>query len=162
MSSTPLVEPDADRVEDLLRAWSKDALQAGTVVALESTGQLDDRGQFRWLIRLAGEEKEFITLWLTLRQRTIHVEVQLMPAPEENIEEVFRFLLAKNADLYGLHLALGPESAIYLVGRVPVGELTAERVDELCGAALQYVDEIFPTAMSMGLSSMYRRRRRNS
>ena len=54
------------------------------------------------------------------------------------------------------------ESAIYLVGRVPVGELTHERLDELCGAALHYVDEIFPTAMSMGLGSLYRRRRRTS
>jgi len=26
---------------------------------------------------------------------------------------------------------------------------------------MHYVDEIFPTAMSMGLASLYRRRRRN-
>jgi hypothetical protein len=162
VSSTPIVEPDALRVESLLRAWSDEAVGNGTLVALESTGQLDDRGQFRWLVRLAGEEKEFITLWLTLRQRTIHIEVQLMPAPEEHIEEVYRYLLTKNADLYGLHVALGPEAAIYLMGRIPVGELSNDRMDELCGAALTYVDEIFPTAMSMGLSSMYRRRRRNS
>ena len=143
----------------MLREWSVQWTNTGVLRALETTGVADERGQFRWLLRLAGEEKEFVTLWLSLRQRTVHVEVQLMPAPEENVAEVYRFLLLKNADLYGLHLALGPESAIYLVGRVPVGEMSADRLDELCGAALHYVDEIFPTAMAMGLGSLYRRRR---
>jgi hypothetical protein len=41
---------------------------------------------------------------------------------------------------------------------VPTGELTVDRLDELVGATVTYVDEIFPTAMSMGLASMYRRR----
>ena len=41
----------------------------------------DDRGHFHWLIRLRGEEKDFITLWLSLRQRTVHVETEVMPRP---------------------------------------------------------------------------------
>ena len=163
MSSTPIAASDsASRVDAVLQSWSEQWFASGVLTALESTGEADARGQYRWLLRLAGEEKEFITLWLSLRQRTVHVEAQLMPAPEERIEEVYRFLLTKNAELYGLHVALGPENAIYLVGRVPVGELTSERLDELCGAALHYVDEIFPTAMAMGLGSLYRRRRKST
>lgn len=161
MTSTPIADEDAaSSIDALLRSWSVEWFDSGVLVALESTGTVDERGQSRWLLRLAGDEKEFITLWLTLRQRTVHVEAQLMPAPEERVAEVYRYLLVKNADLYGLHLALGPEDAIYLVGRVPAGDLDAARLDELCGAALHYVDEIFPTAMSMGLGSLYRRRRR--
>ena len=160
MTGPPLADADAaPRLDAMLHAWSAPWFTSGVLMALESTGAADERGHYRWLLRLRGEEKEFITLWLTLRQRTVHVEAQLMPAPEERVEEVYHFLLAKNADLYGLHLALGPESAIYLVGRVPVAEVTAERLDELCGAAIHYVDEIFPTAMSLGLGSLYRRRR---
>ena len=162
MSSTPIAaQNSASRVDALLRSWSEQWFASGVLKALESTGEPDARGQYRWLLRLAGDEKEFITLWLSLRQRTLHVEAQLMPAPEERIEEVYRYLLTKNAELYALHLALGPENAVYLVGRVPIGELTSERLDELCGAALHYVDEIFPTAMTMGLGSLYRRRRKN-
>ena len=97
-------------------------------------------------------------LWLTLRQRTVFLETQVMPAAEENLEALYKFLLVKNADLRDLHLAIGPEQGIYLVGHIPVGEVTLERLDELVGATVHYVDEIFPTAMSLGLASLYRRR----
>lgn len=160
MTSTPIAdEGAAQRLDDVLRSWSATWFDTGVLAALETTGVPDDRGQHRWLLRLRGDEKEFVTLWLTLRQRTVHIEAQVMPAPDERVEDVYRFLLAKNADLHELHLALGPESAIYLVGRVPVAEVDADRLDEICGAALHYVDEIFPTAMSLGFGSLYRRRR---
>ena len=159
MSSTPIANDNAaEHLAATLTRWSEPWFASGVLCAMETTGTADERGQHRWLLRLAGDEKEFITLWLTLRQRTVHLEAQLMPAPGERIEEVYRYLLAKNADLFGLHLALGPEKAIYLVGRVPVSELTGERLDELCGAALKYVEEIFPTAMSLGHGALYRRR----
>jgi hypothetical protein len=163
VTKTPIARADSpERIDAVLREWSEEWFASGALAAIESTGTADERGQHRWLLRLRGEEKEFITLWLTLRQRTVHVEAQLMPAPEAEVAEVYRYLMAKNADLYELHLALGPESAIYLVGRVPADEVTKERLDEICGAALHYVDEIYPTAMSMGLPSMYRRRRRGT
>ncbi len=82
-----------------------------------------------------------------------------MPTPQENVEKLYRYLLVKNHELRELHLAIGPEAGIYLVTQVPVGELTIERLDELVGATVTYVDEMFPTVMSMGLPSVYRRRR---
>ncbi len=82
-----------------------------------------------------------------------------MPAPEENREELYRYLMVKNHELRELHLAIGPEEGIYLVTQVPIQELTVERLDELVGATVTYVDEIFPTAMTMGLGSVYRRRK---
>ena len=122
----------------------------------------DDRGHFHWLIRLHGEEKNVITVWLSLRQRTVHVETELMPAPEENHEELYRYSLVKNAELRLVHLAIGPEDGIFLMTDIPVGEVTLERLDELVGAIVTYVDEIFPTAMTMGYGSLYRRRRKSS
>ncbi len=119
----------------------------------------DDRGHFHWLIRLKGEEKDVITLWLSLRQRTVYAETELMPAPEENREELYRYLMVKNHELRELHFAIGPEAGIYLVTQIPIQELTVERLDELVGATVTYVDEIFPTAMTMGLGSVYRRRK---
>ncbi|HEV3267086.1 MAG TPA: type III secretion system chaperone, partial [Acidimicrobiales bacterium] len=120
----------------------------------------DDKGHFHWLIRLKGEEKDVITLWLSLRQRTVYAETELMPAPEENREELYRYLMVKNHELRELHLAIGPEAGIYLVTQIPIQELTVERLDELVGATVTYVDEIFPTAMTMGLGSVYRRRKK--
>ena len=45
--------------------------------------------------------------------------------------------------------------------QIPIGELTIERLDELVGATLAYVDEIFPTVMTMAFPGLYRRRKKN-
>jgi len=139
-------------------AWATQ-WHASALLGVEHEPSPDDRGHFHWLIRLKGDEKDVITLWLSLRQRTVHVETEVTPAPAENRETLYRYLLVKNAELRELHLAIGPEDGIYLMAQIPIGELTTERLDEVVGATLTYVEEIYPTAMTMGLSSLYRRRR---
>lgn len=76
-----------------------------------STRAADERGHWRWLVRLRGDEKDVVATWLTLRQRTVHVETEVTPAPQENHEALYRYLLIKNAELHGVHLALGWGSA---------------------------------------------------
>src|SRR5207237_728222 len=71
----------------------------------------------RWFLRLRGEERDFTTIWLTLGQRTLHYETYFLPAPEESQREVYEYLLRRNAKLFGMRFAIGPEDAIYLVGQ---------------------------------------------
>lgn len=157
--SAPIGDTDAPlKLDEVVRAWQRQWHQSGFVGEVEHAKHPDDKGHHHWMIRLRGEEKGVIALWLTLRQRTVYFETELMPAPEENREALYRFLLVKNAELRGLHLAIGPEEGIYLITEVPVAEVTLERLDELVGATLHYIDEIFPTAMGLGLASLYRRR----
>ena len=160
MSAPLRDETTAPRLDGLLRTWAEQWHAAGLVGEIEHRATPDDRGHFHWLVRLKGEEKDVITIWLSLRQRSVFVETEVMPAPEENREDLYRYLLVKNAHLRGLHLAIGPEDGIYLVTSMPVGELSIAKLDELVGATVAYVDEIFPTAMAMGLASLYRRRPR--
>jgi hypothetical protein len=160
MSRAPLSEADAAvRLDETLHQWAELWNASAFVGQIEHQASPDDKGHFHWLIRLKGEERDVITLWLSLRQRTVFAETELMPAPDEHREELYRFLMVKNHELRELHFAIGPEDGIYLVAQVPVNELTIERMDELVGATVHYVDEIFPTAMTMGLPSVYRRRR---
>ena len=160
MTRAPLSDADAAlRLDETLHEWANLWNASAFVGQIEHQPLPDDKGHFHWLIRLKGEERDVITLWLSLRQRTVFAETELMPAPDENREELYRYLMVKNHELRELHLAIGPEDGIYLVAQVPVNELTIERMDELVGATVHYVDEIFPTAMTMGLSSVYRRRR---
>jgi hypothetical protein len=149
-------------LDAVIREWVELWRAAGQVGEVEHQPHPDDRGHFHWLVRVRAEEKPYVTIWLSLRQRTVHVETEVMAAPEENREELFRYLLTRNADLREVHLAIGPEAGIYLVAAVPVGELDLARLDELVGATLTYVDEVYPTAMSMGLPSLYRRRPRTA
>jgi hypothetical protein len=160
VTRAPLSDADAAaRLNETLREWAAQWHASSFVGEIEHQDQPDDRGHFHWLIRLKGDERDVITLWLSLRQRTVFAETELMPAPEESVEALYRYLLVKNHDLRELHLAIGPEAGIYLVTQVPIHELTIERMDELVGATVTYVDEMFPTVMSMGLPSLYRRRR---
>lgn len=160
MSSAPIADADAaTQLDEIVGEWATQWRDGGVLREIAHNPLPDDRGQYHWLIRLRGEEKDVIALWLTLRQRTVHLETQVMPAAEENSEALYRYLLVKNAELRGLRLAIGPEDGIYLMAEVPAGELNVERLDELVGASVIYVDEIFPTAMSIGLASLYRRRR---
>jgi Putative bacterial sensory transduction regulator len=150
----------AGRLNETIQLWSQQ-WSASSLLGIEHQPSPDDRGHFHWLIRLKGEEKSVITMWLSLRQRSVHVETELMPAPEQNREALLRFLLVKNAELRDVHFAIGPEEGIYLMTQIPINEVDIERLDELVGATLTYVDEIYPTAMTMGLPALYRRRPRN-
>ena len=47
---------------------------------------------------MRGEEKDFITVWLTLGQRTLRYETYVLPAPEENEQQVLRALLLRRND----------------------------------------------------------------
>lgn len=162
MERAPVGAPDsAQRLDETIGRWATQWSANASLLGIEHQSSPDDRGHFHWLIRLRGDERDVITLWLSLRQRTVHVETEVMPAPEEHREDLYRYLLVKNAELRELHLAIGPEDGIYLMTQVPIHEVSVERLDELVGAAITYVDEIFPTAMAMGLSTLYRRRRRD-
>lgn len=162
MTRAPLGDAHSAReLDEIVSTWAQQ-WRASALLGVEHQTLPDDRGHFHWLIRLKGEEKDVITLWLSLRQRTVHVETEVTPAPEENRETLFRYLLVKNAELRELHLAIGPEDGIYLMAQIPIRELTKERLDEVVGATLTYVEEIYPTAMTIGLSSLYRRRRKSS
>ena len=113
-----------------------------------------------WYIRLRGDEKDFLTIWLTVRQRTMHHETQVMPAPETNVRETYEYVLRRNADVCQMRFALGPEDAIYLVGEVPVTSVDDGELDRIVGSSLAYVDAVFPVAMSIGFAGRYRRRPR--
>lgn len=141
-------------------SWAAQELAAGGALVAVDRQQGGDpiTGAPRWYLRLRGEEKEFVTVWLTLRQRTLWHEAQFMPAPETNIEATWEYLLKRNADLIGVSFALGAEDAIYLVGRVPVSRVDATELDRIVGASLAYTDECFPTAMTLGYEGRYRRR----
>ena len=139
-----------------IEAWGRARLDEpdAVLVALDRRPELG-----RWYLRLRGEEKDFVTVWLTIRQRTLHHEAQMMPAPETNVVETYEYLLRRNADLHQMRFALGAEDAVYLVGELPVSAVGPDELDRVMGSTLHYVDSIFPTAMSIGFAGQYRRRR---
>ncbi len=139
----------------IVERWAASRLAENEAVV--AVDRQEDLG--RWYLRLRGDEKDFVTVWLTVRQRTLHHETQVMPAPEVNVGETFEYLLRRNADLYQMRFALGAEDAVYLVGEVPVAMISEAELDRIVGSSLAYVDAYFPTAMAIGFAGRYRRRR---
>jgi len=144
--------------DDVIGRWAAARLAEGTVVV--AVDRDPERG--RWYLRLRGDEKDVVTVWLTVRQRTLHHEAQMMPAPEVNVEATYEYLLRRNAELHRMRFALGAEDAVYLVGEIPVTDVTEEELDRVLGSSLAYVDMCFPTAMSIGFAGTYRRRARRA
>lgn len=130
------------------------------LTAAERQEVRDGSASSRWYLRLKGEEKDPITLWLTLHQRTLHHEAHVMPAPTERRDEVLAYLMRANASLYAMTFSLGPEDAVFLTGRVPASLVDDDELDRIVGASIVYVDDHYPMAMTLGHPSLYRRRSR--
>jgi len=163
----PLIDlPEEDEMAAAVAcidAWATRELEAGgPLVAAERQEVTDRTASYQWYLRFKGDEKDFITVWFTLKQRTLWHEAQFMPAPEENKEEVYAYLLRRNTALLGMWFALGPEDAVYLVGRVPARLIDDDELDRIAGASVVYTDDHFPTAMTLAHPSTYRRRPRRT
>jgi hypothetical protein len=156
-------EPEMAAAVACINAWiERELASEGMLVASESQEVSDRTASHRWYLRFKGEEKDFITVWLTLRQRTLHHEAQFMPAPDEHLAEVYAYLLRCNTNLYGMWFSLGPEDAVYLVGKVPAGQIDDDELDRIAGSSVMYVDDHFPTAMTLAHPTLYKRRPRRS
>ncbi len=147
-----------DRLDDLRRAidaWLEEFAADNPLVAAVDRGTSDDSplGEPRWYVRLVGEEKDFVTVWLTLGQRTLRYESYVMPAPEENHREVADLLLRRNDTLVGVHFSIGAEDAIYLRGSIPDTGVTAAEIDRVLGTMYATVEANFRALVRLGFAS---------
>jgi Putative bacterial sensory transduction regulator len=110
----------------------------------------------RWYLRMRGEERDFVAVWLTLGEYTLAVETYLAPAPEENAAALYEFLLRRNRGLYGMAFAIGDEDAVYLVGHTPLSALSDDELDRVVGSAYAYVEQWFRPAMRIGFASKFK------
>jgi hypothetical protein len=150
---SPASSAKLDQLAALIDEWALDEHRDNaSVLGIET--EVDD-GVRRWLLRLAGEEKQFIAVWFTLRQRSLSVETYFMPAPEENIEQCFTYLLRLNARLGNMRFAVGQEDAVYLMGAISVHHVNAEELDRLLGSAYAYTEAYFRPAMRIGYATRF-------
>jgi hypothetical protein len=111
----------------------------------------------RWYVRLLGDEKSVTTVWLTLRERTLHYESYFMPAPEANLAACYEYLLRANTKLFGMRFGIGAEDAVYLVGQMPLSAIDEPELDRIVGSVYAYSERYFRPAMSIGYESKFHR-----
>lgn len=150
---TPPATPgELDQLEARIDDWLADQLDTNPILVAVDRGEPGER---RWYVRLAGEEKDYTTIWLTLRQRALHFETYVMPAPEENQEAFYAHLLRRNRSMHGLTFAIGPEEAIFLQGALPLGAVDEPALDRVVGSTYFYVEQFFRPALQLGFASRF-------
>lgn len=150
----PLTDAELEALAARIEAWLTTQLEENPVVA--AVERDTESGERRWFVRMRGEQKDVFTVWFHLRQRTLHVETYVMPAPEENHAQLYEHLLRRNLKLYGAHFAIGDEDAIFLVGQLANEAVDEDELDRLLGSMYQWVEQFFRPAMRIGYASKFR------
>jgi hypothetical protein len=149
-----LAGPDElDALEAMIDGWLERERRDNPVVAAVDRGEPGER---RWYVRLRGEQKDTFTIWFTLRQRTLHYETYVMPAPVANHAQFYEHLLRRNLKLYGAAFAIGEEDAVFLAGQVGVGALDEGELDRILGSIYAWVEQFFRPAMRIGYAGLFK------
>ena len=143
---------DLDSLEGAITGWLLDMKQRNETIVAVDRGEIGER---RWYVRMRGEEKEFTTVWLTLGQRTLKYETYVMPAPEDNAEQLYEHLLRRNESLVGAHFSIGIEDAMFLRGEMPLRLVDEEELDRVIGTLYATVERIFPIIIRIGFASRF-------
>ena len=148
------------RLDDLrarIDGWLNEFAADNPMVAAIDRGTSDDTplGEPRWYVRMIGDEKDFVTVWLTLGQRTLRYETYVMPAPEENQAAVMEMLLRRNDQLIGAHFSIGQEDAVYLRGEIPDTAVSDAELDRVLGTVYVAVENNFRSLLRLAFASRF-------
>ena len=150
----PTSPDDLAALEARIDAWLASQLDENpVVVAVERDVE---NGERRWFVRVHGEQKDVFTIWFHLRQRSLHYETYVMPAPEENAGQLYEHLLRRNLKLYGAAFAIGEEDAVFLVGQLANEAVTDDELDRILGSLYAWVEQYFRPAMRIGFASRFK------
>jgi hypothetical protein len=150
----PFSAQELDELRGRIDAWLTGQLEGNPAVAAVERDTTTD--EVRWFVRLHGEEKDVFSVWFHLRQRSLHVETYLMPAPEENHAQLYDHLLRRNSRLEPFAFSIGDEDGIFLTARIANTAVTDDELDRLLGSAYEYTELCFRPAMRIGFASRFK------
>lgn len=109
------------------------------------------------IVELPGSTRLHVPISVLTGTRWVEVSAFVCRNPEENHEEVYRWLLLRNARLKTVAFSIDPRGDIYVHGRLPVGGLTAEAFDLMLGEAMDVSDRSFNEIISRGFAGSVRK-----
>jgi len=155
MTQRPASDAELATLATDIEAWlERQRTENPVVTAVERD---TESGERRWFVRVRGEQKDVFTIWFHLRQRTLHYETYVMPAPEENHAAFYEHLLRRNLKLYGAAFAIGDEDAVFLVGQIGNERVDDDELDRLLGSLYAWVEQFFRPALRIGFASHFSR-----
>ncbi len=149
----PPTPAELDQVGARIEAWAVRELAEDPVV--EAVERVPGPDGPRWVVRVRGEEKDVFAVWLALRQRTLHFETYVMPAPEEDAGHLYEHLLRRNLKLHGISFCIGAEDAVFLHGELPIERVDDDALDWILGSLYEATERCFRPAMRIGFASRF-------
>jgi hypothetical protein len=110
-----------------------------------------------FVVNLPGTRRLKTACWLTIGEHAVSIEAFVVRKPDENAEQVYRYLLEHNARMYGVAWSIDDSGDIYLTGKLPLTAVTSEEIDRVLGAVLEYADGSFNALLQLGFGSSIRR-----
>lgn len=132
-----------------------DARLASALADLEVDHHRREPGQF--IVTLPGTARLQTNCWVLARQHAVFVQAFVCRRPDENHEGVYRFLLQRNARLYGVRYALDRIGDIHLIGRIAFAAVGSDELDRVLGQVLEAADGDFNTLLELGFATSIRR-----
>jgi hypothetical protein len=126
-------------------------------VCAERELEYEAAGDGHWVVTLPGTHKLKTTCNLIVGEHALRVEAFVMRQPDENREELWAWLLRRNARMYGVSFSIDGVGDVYLTGRVSLKSLDEDELDRLLGAVLTYADESFDSMLEIGFGESIRR-----
>lgn len=149
-ASTP---DELDALAATIEDWLEVQRRENPIVAhVERDATPDVR---RWFVRVTGEEKDVFSIWFELRQRTLHYETYVMPAPEEDHARFYEHLLRRNTGLMGAAFCIGEEDAVFLAGALPNHAVDHDELDRILGSLYAWTEQFFRPALRIGFASRF-------
>ncbi|WP_027661479.1 type III secretion system chaperone family protein [Salinispora fenicalii] len=128
-----------------------EAVCAERDLACEATGPNS------YAVTLPGTHKLRTICNLIIGEYALRVEAFVMRQPDERREELWAWLLQRNARMYGVSFSIDAVGDVYLTGRMNSAGVDADELDRLFGSVLTYADESFDTMLEIGFGSSIRR-----
>lgn len=115
---------------------------------------IDDRSI---AVEVPGEQKLKTTVSLAFGDTAVTVNAFVIRRPDENTENVYRWLLERNKRMYGLAYSVDHLGDVYLTGRFPLKGLDESELDRIFGAVSEYADGAFNVLLELGFASAIKR-----
>jgi Putative bacterial sensory transduction regulator len=126
-------------------------------VLTERELEWESTGDSSYVVTLPGTHKLKTACNLIVGEHSLRVEAFVMRRPDERHEDLWAWLLRRNARMFGVSFSIDAAGDVYLTGRVSLKGLDEVELDRLLGSVLTYADESFDTMLEIGFGSSIRR-----
>lgn len=108
-------------------------------------------------VTLPGVRKLSTECALQLGTHDLSLRAFVARHPDQDHEQVYRWLLERNLKLYAIRFSVDTLGDIYLTARIARSAVSSDEIDRLLGAVAETADDCFNSILELGFSDSIRR-----